>query len=64
MQSRFKSPVFWAAIVAQVISLLSLVGVFRALGLDIGIVEQVVAVVLQLFVAFGVLNDPTNPNGL
>lgn len=57
-QNRLKSPVLWAAIVAQVLSILLLVGV-----IDVGLSEtinQVVASVLQIGVLVGVLNNPTD----
>lgn len=59
-QSRWKSKVLWAAIAAQVISLAQLTGVFAALGLDVGMVGDVIAGVLQLLVIVGVLNNPTD----
>jgi len=62
-QSRFKSKVLWAAVIAQVLALGQLTGVFKALGVDAGMVGNVAAGILQLFVIFGVLNDPTNPEG-
>lgn len=60
MQNRFKSKVLWVAIAAQVIALLELTGAFKAVGLDAGLVGDVVAGVLQLLVLFGVLNNPTD----
>lgn len=57
-QDRFKSPVVWAAIVAQIISLLITLGV-----IDTGMgatINEVAASVLQLLVVFGVLNNPTS----
>lgn len=61
MQNRLKSPVVWAALVAQVLAIL------LALGLiDAGQSEAFNAVassVLQLLVLFGVLNNPENPSG-
>jgi len=57
-QNRLKSPVVWGAIIAQIMSALVLLGV-----LDVGQSEAVsglVAAVLQLMVAFGVMNNPTN----
>lgn len=62
-QSRFKSPVVWAAIVAQIISLGQLTGLWAKAGLDAGAVGDVAAGVIQLFVIIGVLNNPENPNG-
>lgn len=60
-QHRLKSPVVWGAIIAQVMSALVLLGV-----VDTGqseAVNGIVAAVLQLLVAFGVMNNPTNQAG-
>lgn len=62
-QNRWKSKVLWTAIAAQVIALLQLTGTFKALGLDTGLVGNVVAGILQLLVLLGILQDPTNPTG-
>ena len=62
-QPRLKSFVVWSAIVAQVVSIFQLAGVFQALGIDAGLVGDVAAGVLQLLVLFGVLNNPTNKTG-
>ena len=61
-QNRFKSPVLWAALAVQLLSMLVLLGV-----IDTGMSESingVVGAVLQLLVAFGVLNNPTNKSGM
>ena len=61
-QNRFQSPVLWASVAAQVLSILVLVGV-----IDTGMSETINAVVgslLQLLATFGILNNPTNPSGL
>ncbi len=57
MQNRMKSPVVWGAIVAQILAILVTIGV-----IDVGMsdtIKAVVASALELFVAFGVLNNPT-----
>ena len=59
-QNRFTSPVVWAAVAAQLLTLLSTLGVFNAGQSDA--VGAVVAAVLQLLIAFGVLNNPTSKN--
>ena len=59
-QNRFKSPVLWGAIVAQVLALLVTVGV-----IDTGVSEAVEAVftaILNLLGVFGILNNPTSKN--
>jgi len=59
-QSRWKSPVFWSAVVAQVISLGQLTGMWVKLGIDAGMLGDVVAGVLQIGVLVGLLNNPTD----
>jgi uncharacterized membrane protein len=60
-QNRWKSPVVWAAIVAQIISLGQLTGIWAKYGIDTGVIGDVVAGILQLLVIVGVLNNPTTP---
>ena len=59
-QNRFQSKVLWAAIAAQVIALLQITGIFQQIGLDAGLVGDVVAGVLQLLVLVGILNNPVD----
>ena len=59
-QNRLKSWVTWSAIVAQIIAILQLSGVFEKIGIATEQVEQVIGCVLQLLVLFGVLNNPTS----
>lgn len=52
----------WSGVVAQVVSLLILLDV-----IDTGMgdtINQVAAGVLQLLTLFGIVNNPTNPEGL
>jgi len=58
-QSRWKSAVLWAAIIAQVISLGQLTGVWAKIGIDAGLLGDVLAAILQLLVIVGVVNNPT-----
>ena len=57
-QKRWKSPVLWASIIAQILSILMMTG-----GIDIGLhedINQIAAGVMQLLVLAGVLNNPTD----
>ena len=57
-QNRLKSKVLWAAVAAQIVSLLLALGVIdTTLGAT---VNEITAGVLQLLVLFGVLNNPTD----
>jgi len=59
-QSRWKSPVFWSSVVAQVISIGQLTGIWAKYGIDTGVVGDVVAGILQIAVLVGLLNNPTD----
>ena len=61
-QNRFKSPVLWSSLAAQLLSILVLLGV-----IDTGLSEPitgVVGAVLPLLAAFGVVNNPPNKSGM
>jgi len=58
MQNRLKSKIFWTAIAAQIVTILILMGVINT-GLG-ETVNQIIAIVLQILVTFGVLNNPTD----
>jgi len=60
-QNRIKSPVLWAALVAQILSILVLLDVVAPTQSET--INAVVAAVLQMLVAFGVLNNPENKTG-
>lgn len=57
-QNRLKSPVVWAAVVAQILAILVLVGVIGETLSDA--IKVVVAGMLQVLTIFGVLNNPTD----
>lgn len=62
MQNRFKSKVLWVSIGMQIISMLIALGV-----IDTGcseIIETILISVCELFVAFGILNNPTSKETL
>ena len=55
-QNRLKSPVVWAAVIAQILTILIVLDVINVAQQDT--INALVASVLQLFVAFGILNNP------
>jgi uncharacterized membrane protein len=63
MQSRWKSPVLWTSIFAQVVVILKLTGVLEKIGIEESLLTNIAAAILQALVLFGVLNNPTNPEG-
>ena len=56
-QNRFKSPVVWGTVLAQVLA------IFVALDMinptQSAVINDVIAAALQLLVTFGILNNPT-----
>ena len=61
-RSRWKSPVFWSGVLADVIALLLFMGVIGVT--DAQIAEKIVAIVLVVYGAvFPMSNNPTNKNG-
>lgn len=62
MQNRFKSKVLWIGIITQVLSILIALGVIDT-GMS-GQVEAVLVSICELFVSFGILNNPTSKNTL
>ena len=59
-QSRWKSKVVWASILATILTLLGNLGLYEAVGITQAPLQHVVDAVLALLVAFGVLNNPTD----
>ena len=57
-QNRLKSPVFWSALVAQILSILVLTGTIGQ-GWSTAI-SGIVAAVLEALTVFGLLNNPTD----
>ncbi len=60
-QSRWKSPVFWSGVAAQVIALLLFAGVIDAT--ESQIIEKSVAIALMIYGAFPMANNPTSKTG-
>lgn len=59
-QNRFKSPVVWGAVIAQVLSILVLMEVINPSQSEV--INGVVVAVLQLLATFGILNNPVTPD--
>jgi uncharacterized membrane protein len=63
-QSRWKSKVLWAAIVAQLVVLLQVAGVWEMIGINDTTANNLFAAILQILAIFGIVNNPENPEGL
>lgn len=62
-QCRWKSKVLWASVVAQLLVVGKLFGLWEAIGVEESLVSNIAAAVLQALVILGVVNDPTNCKG-
>jgi len=58
LQHRLKSPVFWSALLAQILAMLVFIGIIDLNVSDT--IHNIIYGVLELFVCFGILNNPTN----
>lgn len=63
-QSRWKSKVLWAAIFAQIVVLLQIMGVWEKLGITSDTATNVFTGFLQILAIFGIVNNPENPTGM
>lgn len=63
-QSRWKSYVLWAALVAQLVIIADAVGFWALVGVDKTVALTVIESLLGMLVLFGVINNPTNKTGL
>jgi hypothetical protein len=60
-QSRWKSPIFWSGIVAQVVGILLFAEVITIAQSDL--ISKIVAIAFEVWTAFAVANNPTNATG-
>lgn len=59
-QNRWKSKVLWGTIIAQVLALLGMFGLYAKLGITQEWLQGVLIGILQLLGILGVLNNPTD----
>ncbi|MGE5496101.1 MAG: phage holin [Burkholderiales bacterium] len=64
IQKRWKSKVLWMSIIAQVIALLSVFGLWEWIGVTEEWVNKVVVIVMGILTTLGIVNNPTDPNSL
>lgn len=57
-QTRWKSPVFWSGVFAQIVALLLFMNVISVT--DAQVIEKIVAIALMVYGAFPMANDPTS----
>lgn len=63
-QNRFRSWALWLSVIAALWTILSALGVVQAWGVEEGTFKTVVDAVGAILIAFGIVNNPTDPNGI
>lgn len=61
-QNRLKSPVFWTAMAAQILSILVYTGVLMQETSNA--IQGIVVSICEMLVIFGIFNNPTNKTGV
>ena len=61
-QNRWKSPILWSAIISGIVSVLIAADLFSPTQSDA--INNLLVAVLQLFAAFGAVNNPENKDAL
>ena len=59
-QSRWKSWVLWSTIGAAIVVILKVFGVWASIGIEDTTASDLITALLQVFVVFGVINNPEN----
>lgn len=61
MQSRWKSKVLWAAIIAILLDISRKILIVAGVDLDVGPIGEILLMVLDLAAVVGIVNNPTDP---
>lgn len=64
IQNRFKSWALWVSVAGALWTILSAFGVTEAIGITEGTFTQVLDAVGAILIAFGIVNNPTDPEHL
>ena len=63
-QNRFKSWALWVSVAGAVWTILSAFGLTEQLGIEETTFKTVLDAVGVILIGFGIVNNPTNPEGL
>jgi uncharacterized membrane protein len=61
--NRFKSPVFWVAIVTNIMLVAKLMGWLELFGITEDSYKEIVLALTSIINAFGIANNPTDKEG-
>ena len=63
MQSRWRSPVAWGTLVGLIVLVFQVFGLYEKMGIEQSELNHILNGLIAVFIAFGILNDPTNKEG-
>lgn len=63
LRDRLRSKVVWIGVVAEIISILAVIGVLKKFDVTPTAVETVAYAIIKILELFGIFNDPTNREG-
>lgn len=63
-QNRFKSWALWVSVAGAIWTILSAFGLTEQLGIEESTFKTVLDAVGVILIGFGIVNNPTNPEGL
>lgn len=63
-QSRWKSPVTWSAIFGLVMTIITVTGLADKIGISDAGLKSIIIAFGSVLSAFGIINNPTNSEGL
>ena len=63
MGNRFRSPIAWGTLISLLILVSQVFGIHEKLGIEQNELVSILNAILAVFIAFGILNNPTNKEG-
>lgn len=64
MQNRFKSWALWVSVAGAIWTILAAFGVTEKIGIQEGTFHTILDCIGTILIAFGIVNNPTDPNNL
>lgn len=64
MQNRFKSWALWVSVAGAIWTILTASGLTEQIGISEGTFKTVLDAIGVILIGFGIVNNPTNPDGL
>lgn len=64
MQNRFKSWALWVSVAGAIWTILTAFGLTEQIGISEGTFKTVLDAIGVILIGFGIVNNPTNPDGL